>query len=235
MRLAAIPYPRAWSIAGRESVRLWLAPYQADQFDLASFGDAGIACTDAMGGAVRQRQAEFFHGRLCARAALAQLGVTGAEVGTGGARQPLWPVGVIGSITHSRTLAAALALPAASFRGVGIDIEGYADQAALASIASTILNRRELALLRRQCAGLDEATLLKLAFSAKESFYKAVYGVVQRFIDFSAIEIDAFDLERRVIGFTVAETLCEEWRCGARGQASFELLDEQQVLTGVLW
>ena len=98
-----------------------------------------------------------------------------------------------------------------------------------------VLNRRELAFLRAQGGTLGDAAVFGLAFWAKESFYKAVYGVVQRFFDFSAIEIDALDLEQRTIGFTLTQTLCGDWRCGARVQAAFELLDGQHVLTGVLW
>lgn len=216
-------------------MQLYLARYAAQQFDSSSFAEAGILRPPAIARAVRQRQAEFFWGRLCAQAALADLGLAGIEVGSGAAREPLWPSGTIGSITHSRALAAALALPAGQYRGVGIDVECHADAAALGDVADTVLAPRERRFLRQQHGALSEAMLLSLAFSAKESFYKAVYGAVQRFIDFSAIEIDALDVARGRIGFTVTETLCDAWRCGTPGQAGFELLDDQHVLTGVLW
>ncbi len=233
MRVAQ-PRSRSWTVGG-QTVQLWLAPYQAAQFDGACFAEAGIARSQALAGAVLKRQAEFFHGRLCARAALAALGVHGAQVGTGPAREPLWPAGTIGSISHTRSLAAAVALPAARHRGVGIDIEAHADDSAQASIAGMVLNERELALLRAQGGALGDAILLSLAFSAKESFYKAVYGAVGRFVDFDAIEIDALDVARAQLGFTLTETLCDAWPAGTRGAAAFELLDEQHVITGVLW
>lgn len=226
---------RPWSICGQAPVQLWLAAYDVARFDSAMFVQAGVAQPASITKAVAKRQAEFFYGRLCAQAALAALGLHGVAVGTGAMREPLWPQGVIGSITHSADLAGALALPACRYRGVGIDIERYADHNAHGAIEDVVLNRRELEFLRAHGATLGEAALLSLAFSAKESFYKAVFGVVQRFFDFSAIEIDALDIEQGTIGFTLAETLCDDWRCGARGQAGFELLGEQHVLTGVLW
>jgi enterobactin synthetase component D len=216
-------------------VQLWLAPYAAADFDNASFAEHGIAFPPALARAVRQRQAEYFHGRLCARAALAQIGLAGAGVGTGPAREPVWPAGAVGSITHSRTLAAALALPAGQVRGIGIDIEAHADEAALSAIANVVLDERELAFLRANGGALSEAVLMSVAFSAKESFYKAVYGVVGRFFDFSAVNIDVLDVERGEIGFTLTETLCPEWPRGGRWRAGFALLDTQHVLTGVQW
>ena len=218
-------------------VALWSSAYDARQFDAACFGAAGIDCPASIARAVAQRQAEFFHGRLCARAALGEWGVHGWQIGIGASREPIWPAGVIGSITHSRTLAAAAVLPSARGRGIGIDLEECADNdtGALEAIAHTVLLPSELAYLRSQRGSLSEAHLFKLAFSAKESFYKAVFGVVGRFIDFSAIAIDAIDEDQGRIGYTVREPLCEAWQPGVRGDARFALIGQTHVLTGVLW
>ena len=232
--------PRPWSICGQAPVQLRLAAYDVASFDSTMFAQAGVAQPASITKAVARRQAAFFYGRLCAQAALAALGVRGVSVGTGAQREPLWPQGVIGSITHRGDLAGAVALPASRYRGVGIDIERYADDSALGAIEDVVLNRGELAFLRAHGATLGDAALLSVAFSAKESFYKAVFGVVQRIFDFNAIEIDALDIDaldigQGTIGFTLTETLCDDWRCGARGQAGFDLLGDRHVLTGVLW
>jgi enterobactin synthetase component D len=212
-----------------------MTPFSASEFKLARFADAGIACPPTIRNAVQKRQAEYFYGRICARCALANLGLREIVVGTGPARQPVWPVGIIGSITHTDRLAAAVTLQKGRHRGVGIDIECYSDDAALASVATIVLTSRELELLRHRGSELSESALLCLAFSAKESFYKAVYNVVQRFVDFSAIELDMLDIKLSRIGFTLTETLSTEWQCGARGELEFALLDEQHLVTGVLF
>ncbi len=128
-------------------------------------------------------------------------------------------------------------LPAARQRGIGIDLEECADSdaGALEAIADTVLLPSELSYLRGHSGGLSEAVLFKLAFSTKESFYKAVFGVVGRFIDFSAIEIDDIDEDAGRIGFTVREPLCQAWQPGVRGVAQFALIDQTHVLTGVVW
>jgi hypothetical protein len=60
-----------------------------------------------MASAVPRRRAEFAAGRACARAALRRLGINGWPLLVGSKREPLWPAGVVGSITHTDGLVAA--------------------------------------------------------------------------------------------------------------------------------
>ncbi|MEV4420566.1 hypothetical protein AB0L40_11415 [Patulibacter sp. NPDC049589] len=50
--------------------------------------------------AVETRRREFVTGRACAHRALAALGVPVVPIMSGPNREPLWPEGVVGSITH---------------------------------------------------------------------------------------------------------------------------------------
>jgi enterobactin synthetase component D len=215
----------------------WWTPYEVRRFDATRFAVAGIDCPDSIAQSVQKRQAEFFYGRICARAALKEWGVHGQQVGIGASREPIWPAGVIGSITHSGSLAAAAVLSSSQYRGIGIDLEecGENEAGSLEALAGTVLLPSEQAFLRSQAGTLSEAVLYKLAFSAKESFYKAVFSVVGRFVDFTAIEIDALDSDNGRIGFTVRESLCEQWRPGVRGEARFALIGHTHVLSCVLW
>jgi 4'-phosphopantetheinyl transferase EntD len=58
-------------------------------------------------GAVDSRLREFATGRSCARQALAGLGLAPAPILRGAKREPLWPAGIVGSITHCRGYRAA--------------------------------------------------------------------------------------------------------------------------------
>ena len=70
-----------------------LQPDTADQL--------GLALPVTLDKAVQKRKAEFLAGRYCARAALAQLdGSLAVNIGIGANREPLWPPGFVGSITH---------------------------------------------------------------------------------------------------------------------------------------
>src|SRR4051794_10899097 len=58
--------------------------------------------------AAPKRRREFALGRACARAALKGLGHGDAVIGKSANGAPIWPDGIIGSITHTASYAAAL-------------------------------------------------------------------------------------------------------------------------------
>src|SRR4051794_19903843 len=62
----------------------------------------------ALGTVVETRRHEFTIGRNCAHRALARLGFPPAPLLRGHYRQPLWPIGVVGSITHCSGYCAAV-------------------------------------------------------------------------------------------------------------------------------
>jgi 4'-phosphopantetheinyl transferase EntD len=73
------------------------------------------------------RMREFASGRAYARRALTLLGVVDVDLVVGPHRAPLWPPGIVGSITHTLEwggghVAAAVGRES-EFRGVGIDVE----------------------------------------------------------------------------------------------------------------
>ena len=119
------------------------------------------------------RRAQFAAGRRAARSALESAGATRAAILKGAAGQPLWPSGILGSISHSDSWAVA-AIVAGGCAGIGVDIE--ARDAAAPELAPEILAPGEPA------AGTRELTW---AFSAKEAAFKAVPPALQRDLTFA--------------------------------------------------
>ena len=123
-----------------------------------------------------KRKREFLAGRAAAGEALGRLGMeqpglpARAEDG-----RPLWPPGITGSISHSRQYCAAVAAYSCDFAAIGIDIEegGRVDRA----IAERLFTVQELDFLERGAAKLPLPVARTVIFSAKESAYKAVYGL----------------------------------------------------------
>lgn len=218
--------------AGSASLPVHLLRFDVRQFHMDAFAQAGVARPAVMDRCVPKRQAEYLFGRLAARRALADLGWPDGQVGTGPQREPLWPDGVLGAISHTDTLAAATAVPAGRFRGVGIDIEAALHPDAIASTEQYAMNPQELHVLRRQTA-LPYALALAAAFSAKETIYKALFPTVGRYFGFEAVRIDA--LEAQQLHFTAMETLCPDWRAGSQGRVDAMLLDPQTILTSYGW
>lgn len=228
--------PWCWEGAGQSSTTLFYTFFDERHFDISYFAAAELSCPASIARSVRKRQAEFFYGRACARAALSNIGLGGHEVAIGAHREPIWPAGVVGSITHCRTMAAAIALRAHTCSGAGIDIEEViVDSSTRSAILDNIISVRELAYLRQHDLGLSFDVLLTLVFSAKESFYKGAYGSVGRFFGFDAIELARFDPVMQSIEFEVREALSEDFRPGDVVRTSFRIVDDKYVCTTFLW
>ena len=64
--------------------------------------------SDCIGDMVEKRRLEFTHGRYCAHQAMQLLGMSVVAIPKGTDRAPVWPDGIIGSISHSGDTAAAV-------------------------------------------------------------------------------------------------------------------------------
>lgn len=205
-------------------------------FNHEFFSLARIECPSRIAAAVRKRQAEFFFGRLCAQAALAKLGMIEVQVGIGMSRQPVWPAGVIGSITHCDTIAAAVALPRGRYNGIGIDIEKVVDDAAvIEALRTSAISSLESRYLDQWQSMLGSALPVFLVFSAKESFFKALFNVVGRYFDFDAIELKEIDLCKGFLVFRIREDLTTKWKAGSCCNIHFHLLSHDHIFTIFVW
>ena len=137
---------------------------------------------------VERRLQEFQHGRSCARLALSMLGQPPGPVGRGKHREPLWPAGFIGSISHAGDHAAAAVAATDLFLGIGLDME-FADPIEDGLIAS-ICRPEEIG---RVDDGENIGYRAKLLFSIKESIYKCVWPLIRQFVDFTEIEVRLVD------------------------------------------
>ncbi|MCT4369667.1 4'-phosphopantetheinyl transferase superfamily protein [Yangia mangrovi] len=137
---------------------------------------------DCISRAVPKRQAEFAGGRLAARAALRQLGLPGVAIPKGADRAPVWPEGVVASITHTEGLCLAMAARAQDWRGLGIDLE--LDRPMRAELLGSIASVTELARLSPMPFSRAGVRI----FSAKEAAYKAQYPLTGALFGFEAME-----------------------------------------------
>ncbi|SER85717.1 4'-phosphopantetheinyl transferase EntD (siderophore biosynthesis) [Lentzea xinjiangensis] len=142
---------------------------------------------ELLGNAVPKRRFEFGTVRACAREAMGQLGVAPAAILPGPKREPLWPEGVAGSLTHCAGYRAAALARTTDFRTIGIDAEPHAP--APDGVLEAIAIPAEL----RRMPGLkvDDPKICwdRLLFSAKETTYKAWYPITQRWLGFEDADI----------------------------------------------
>jgi 4'-phosphopantetheinyl transferase EntD len=75
--------------------------------------------------AVAKRRREFGTVRHLARQALAELGIGPVPVLPGDQRAPIWPAGIVGSMTHCNGYRAAVVARTSDVHSVGIDAEPH--------------------------------------------------------------------------------------------------------------
>jgi 4'-phosphopantetheinyl transferase EntD len=141
---------------------------------------------EACDGFSETRTIEFATGRACARDALAQLGIEGFAVRRRADRTPVWPPGIVGSITHTRSFCAAAVASARVAAGIGIDAETISRVSA--ELWPMLLTDEEADALTQ--AG-DERTLrAAIMFSAKEAFFKAQWPLTATWLEFTDVTVD---------------------------------------------
>jgi len=148
-----------------------------------------------------KRRREFYNGRRLARKAMKRAGFESSGLGRGALGNPLWPAGCLGSITHDRRWAAAVAASGDGLLGLGIDLLEH-PEAVGDELSSMILSEPEGALLSMQFPALPSTGL---AFSLKESVVKVVSVLSGSYVDLLDIKLTESNgrLAARVKGMPV--------------------------------
>jgi len=140
---------------------------------------------EVLGEVVARRRAEFEAGRSCARRALAALGQPPRPLLVGGHREPCWPDGFVGSITHCPGFCAAAVARSREIATIGIDAE--VDEPLPAGIVEQIALPVELEWLRTRTGG--GCCWDRLLFSAKESVFKAWFPLAGGWLGFEQAHV----------------------------------------------
>lgn len=143
----------------------------------------------------KKRQTEHLAGRIAAVHALRAFGEKSVP-GIGKNRQPIWPDGLYGSISHCGNTAIAIV----ARTPVGIDIEAIFSPQLADELASHIASEEELAVLR--ASALPFPLALTLAFSAKESAFKAYSTQTNGQPGFHSAQVVALDACTICLRFT---------------------------------
>ena len=144
------------------------------------FADEEAAVLDA----APARRAQYAAVRACARAAIARLGVTDLAVPSAPDGAPVWPGGVVGSMTHGAGYRAAAVGLARDWAGIGIAV---APRAPLPpEVAALVLSDDE----RAPLDDLDPDWCAdRVLLCAKESVYKVWSPLVGTGLGFDEVQV----------------------------------------------
>jgi 4'-phosphopantetheinyl transferase EntD len=137
--------------------------------------------------AVPKRQNEFRAGRAAAHRALKSLGIPQQPILKAPDRSPVWPHGIIGSITHTAGIAAAMTGSTKHVAGIGLDIDGA--NPLKPDLYDYILTSQEQE-NRTATPTLSGTPRCKITFVAKEALFKAIYPITRKFFGFMDAQLD---------------------------------------------
>ena len=179
--------PTSWRL-----LQPWWPEAVAWQWQLISTGKtllSQLALDEQVGvaQAVPKRQWEFATGRWCAHTALHELGAATKSIPVAADRAPVWPEGIVGTITHDDSWAGSIVAYSGKWSGLGLDIDRIDRfQPELQPLICTPLEFGQH-LIGRNIQ--DSAMALASIFSIKEAAFKALYPSVRHWIDFKDAEV----------------------------------------------
>ncbi len=132
------------------------------------------------------RKLQFLAGRYCASAALNAQGIRGVSIFPGENREPVWPKGMCGSISHAGEWAASGVGPTQEGKvSLGLDFE-LSDRCRH-KLWRLVLTQREVEWVRHADSE-TEVAVATAVFSAKETFYKWQYPLTESWLGFHDVE-----------------------------------------------
>lgn len=117
-------------------------------------------------------------------------------------RRPIWPAGIIGSISHSDSLVAvAIGMQNCPYANIGIDIESITSDRNVVESLSLCFRDEEIRILDKLEHGLF------VGFAAKEALYKCLNPLTNRFIDFLDAEVLSIDFQANTIMLMITKEI----------------------------
>jgi len=146
-----------------------------------------------IGPAIARRQREFAAGRAAVRLALRSLGWPACAIPAREDRSPVWPDGLVGSITHNSDICVVVLARQDDCASLGIDLES--DSAVDASVWSSLCTAWELGAIGQAGRSL-QAFVATRFFTAKEAFYKWQFQTTGSMLDFNEVEVRPMERDR---------------------------------------
>ncbi|MBA4264261.1 MAG: phosphopantetheinyl transferase [Comamonadaceae bacterium] len=183
---------------------------------------------EAVRKAVPRRQREFSAGRQAARQAMMDIGWSPMAIPSAADRSPVWPEGLVGSISHTRQWCVAVVCPTHLVRGIGIDMEH--DQPMGPELWDTICTPEEHAWVATQAASLQGLWVTRL-FSAKEAYFKWQYPQTGQMLEFQDVQVV---INTQTMSFDIHPASVKRTRMRAHRRPGQFLVSDEHLLAWVV-
>ena len=171
-------------------VTIQLIKYDINQYSDKFFSQHKIEIPTDINSLSPQRKASFLAGRLAVKNAFLDLGLRPKNIKVGLHKHPIWPDNIKGSISHCNNYSiATLDSSCYTEENIGIDFQDIINNKEIKLISDTVLTKSELKFLGMDVKGWDKEEIFTLIFSAKESFFKAMYPQIKQYFNFKDVII----------------------------------------------
>jgi 4'-phosphopantetheinyl transferase EntD len=196
-------------------------------------GDDGLFPEEAalVTRALDKRRREFTTVRRCARKALADLGFPQGPILPGVKNEPLWPTGVVGSMTHCDGFRAAALALSRDVAAVGIDAEPH--RRLPDGVLEKVARPEEIPALAELSLWHPSVHWDNVTFSAKESVYKAWFPLARCWLDFQDATL-RFDPANRTFIAEIHKTAPAIGRVSLTRMLGRYVIEDGLVVTAVV-
>jgi 4'-phosphopantetheinyl transferase EntD len=146
--------------------------------------------------AVPKRRRDFTAGRACAREALQRFGIEDFPVRVGRAHEPLWPSGIVGSVSHCSGYCGVAVSRLEATLALGLDVD--LAEPLTPRLRRIVCSKTELEWIDRHPRP-SNSDWAKIIFSAKESVYKCYFSLTGRRLNFQQVEIRLVPAQRQFV------------------------------------
>jgi enterobactin synthetase component D len=214
-------------VTHQPSIRVCKIQFDINQYSDSLFSQFLIPFPDILISAVAKRRAEYLASRLAAQTLLKD--EKEYEVVTiGPDRAPQWPTQWAGSISHNDQYAIVVIAPSNKGFNLGVDIESLKSQI-MHETADVFTSPHEQELLAK--SGIDYELALLIAFSAKESFFKAIYPHVKKLFGFEAMVLSSLDVKTQSFTLKLTQHLDINFPAGQYYSGLYLLKNDNIVIT----
>jgi len=164
--------------------------------------------------ALPKRRWEFTAGRLCSRRALTQFGIENFPLLVGNNREPIWPTGIVGSISHTEGYCGVAIARKTDVQSIGLDVECIGKLQK--DVWKQICTQQEVSWINSLPS--DERQInVALVFSAKECLYKCQHTISRQWLGLHDVMISVnHDIREFRVRFTINNPFAAKTRLNGR-------------------
>lgn len=211
---------------------LYQCLFSKDLYHQQCFANLDIHFPRVVQNALPKRQAEFLAGRYCAIKTLEKLNIDTRQIPIGSNREPIWPTGTLGSISHCSGMAIATVAICKELIGIGLDIEELVPNTQANKLKAIIFTEEESRYFNK--LDIDQGLLFTIIFSIKESFFKAGYPTVGQYFGFYTISVVHLCLKSQTVRFKMNKTLNQHFQEKMVFEGGFKILPSNRVVSFVV-